>query len=321
MDEIITVIQCVLVLALFMAGGFISVKTGYISKDAAASVSKIVTRLMFPAWLAAKLLSENITKQQIISQLPLFAAGALITLALLGAGMLFAKITKADNKRKYVFYALFSAPNAIFLGLPICQGLFGDEGALTCTIVALGSDLISWTLTVSVLAAGGEKLSGEKKKKGIHINPVTVVFIISFILKMLGFNLPAVIQEPLYKFGSALSYLAMVYLGMMLVGADIKGVFKDKMTYIFVPIKCLVIPLAVAVAAALTGLFTYVQIGVMTVIFAASPMISMTVFYKEYGLDHVFGNAVTFICVLLNSVSIPAVYWASGTLVKLMGLI
>ena len=320
MDEIITVIQCVLVLAIFMAGGYISVKTGYISKDAASSVSKIVTRLMFPAWLASKLLSENITKQQIISQLPLFAAGALITLALLGVGILFAKISDAEKSRKYVLYALCSAPNAIFLGLPICQGLFGDDGSISCTILALGSDLVSWTLTVSLLAAGGEKISGEKKKRGIHVNPVTVVFVVSFILKMAGVNLPDFIQAPLYKFGSALSYLAMVYLGMMLVGADIKGVFKDGMTYFLVPLKCFVIPIALAVTAAFTGLFSFVQICVIAVVFAASPMISMTVFYKEYGLDYVFGNAVTFICVALNIVTIPAVYWAVSTILKSMGM-
>ena len=97
MDEIITVIQCVLVLGLFMAGGFASVKTGYISGDAASSVSKIVTRLMFPTWLAAKLLSEDISKQQIISQLPLFAAGAVITFVLLLLGVLLAKITKTTE--------------------------------------------------------------------------------------------------------------------------------------------------------------------------------------------------------------------------------
>lgn len=320
MDEIITVIQCVLVLGLFMAGGFASVKTGYISGDAASSVSKIVTRLMFPTWLAAKLLSEDISKQQIISQLPLFAAGAVITLVLLLLGVLLAKITKAEDKRKYVLFALCSAPNAIFLGLPICQGLFGDEGSLSCTILALGSDLVSWTLTVSLLAAGGEKISGEKKKNGIHLNPVSVVFVISFILKMIGFNLPQFIQAPLYKFGSALSYLAMIYLGMMLAGADIKGVFKDKMLYIVTPLKCFVIPFCLGIIAALTGIFSFVQVCVITVVFAASPMISMTVFYKEYGLDYIFGNSVTFICVVLNILTIPAVYWAVSTIVRYMGL-
>jgi len=305
---------------MFMAAGFISVKTGYISKDAAGAVSKIVTRLMFPAWLASKLLSQNITKQQIIDQLPLFVAGAVITLMLLGVGFLFAKITKAEAARKYILLSLCSAPNAIFLGMPICQGIFGDEGSLACTIFALGSDMISWTLTVSLLAVGGEKLSGEKKEKGIHINPVTVVFIISFILKMLGFNLPSFIQEPLYKFGSALSYLAMVYLGMMLVGVNIKNIFKDRMTYLFIPFKCFVIPFVLGVGLALTGLFSPMAVGVITIVFAASPMISMTVFYKEYGLDYVFGNAITFVCILLNILTIPAMYWVVNSIMKILEL-
>ena len=166
-----------------------------------------------------------------------------------------------------------------------------------------------------------KRLSGEKKKKGIHINPVTVVFIISFILKMLGFNLPSFIQEPLYKFGSALSYLAMVYLGMMLVGVNIKNIFKDKMTYLFVPLTCFVIPFVLGVGLALTGLFSPMTVGVITIVFAASPMISMTVFYKEYGLDYVFGNAVTFVCILLNILTIPAMYWVVSSVMKILELV
>ena len=169
MEQVITIIQCIAVLGLFLAMGFAAVKTKYIKKEAAASLSGLATRFMFPAWILSKLLSEEVTKEQIIQKLPIFVAGMLITLVLLGLGILVAVATKAPDKQKYVLIPLFSAPNAIFLAMPICQGLFGDSGVLDCTVFSLGSDMISWTITISIMAAGSAK-SRAKRAKAAYIS-------------------------------------------------------------------------------------------------------------------------------------------------------
>lgn len=218
-----------------------------------------------------------------------------------------------EDKKKYVFVAITYTVNSIFMGVPVCQELFGDSGALSCTILALGSNIITWTTGVSYVSAGGRKVLGIKKEKGkLSINPIMVTYVICLALKFCGFNLPALLLSPFSKLGNALSYLAMIYLGMSLTNFKINGILKHKIIYFYLPLKLLIIPLAVNIIAKLTGFFTEEYLGVLTVVYAASPSISMTMFYKEYGLDYELGNSLTFICVLLNIITIPFMYWLCG---------
>ena len=320
MEQIISIVKAVAVLAVFMAIGFAAAKTGYIKRDVALSLSGFITRLMHPAWAVARLLSPDVTKEQMLSLLPLLLAGAIITLSLDGVGWLVAKIMKVDNKRKYTLLPLFSAPNCVFFGVPICQSLFGDYGALCCTIAALGSDLISWTVTISLMNRGAMKeFEGEGEKPKFHLTPVTVAFVISFILKMFDFSLPEIMLSPIAKFGDALAYSAMIYLGILLCGISLKGLFKEKIVYVHLTLKCLVLPFLIGIIAGLVG-FDAVQAGTLTIIFAASPMISMNLFYKSLGLDYKLGSSLTFTCVLINIVTIPFAYWLVSTAGAVMGI-
>lgn len=295
-----------------MAIGFISVKIGYVKKETTAYVAHIVTRIVFPAWIVAKLLSNDVTVAQIVDRLPLFVAGITLTLALMLLGILLSKLLKLENRRKYVFIPLIYTANSIFMGIPICQGLFGDSGALSCTILALGVDSVLWTAGISFVSAGGAKVTGEKIKNRLRLNPVTVAFFLSFVIKLCGFSLPELLQEPLSKLGGALSYLAMIYLGMSLTTVRFGNIFKDRLAWFYIPFKSFVIPLCVNILVKLTGLFSPEYVGVLTVVFSASPAVSMTMFYREYGLDYELGNSLTFACVVLDIITIPFMYWLCG---------
>ena len=202
------------------------------------------------------------------------------------------------------------------MGVPVCQELFGDSGALSCTILALGSNIITWTTGVSYVSAGGRKVLGIKKEKGkFSLNPIMATYVVCLVLKFCGFNLPSLLLTPFTKLGNALSYLAMIYLGMSLTNFQVKGLFKNKVIYLYLPLKLIVIPLIVNILAKLSGFFTEEYLGVLTIVYAASPSISMTMFYKEYGLDYELGNSLTFICVLLNIITIPFMYWLCGLII------
>ena len=313
MNQVTTIMSSVMLLGLFMAIGFISIKTGYVKKEATSFLSHIVTRLVFPIWIMSKLLSNDVTLQQLFDRLPLFLGGLIFTQSTMFLGILITKILKLEDKRKYVFVAITYTVNSIFMGVPVCQELFGDSGALSCTILALGSNIITWTTGVSYVSAGGRKVCGIKKEKGkISINPIMATYIVCLTLKFCGISLPEIIFVPFSKLGNSLSYLAMIYLGMSLTNLKISEVFKHKLIYLYLPLKLFIIPISVNIIAKLTGLFTEDYLGVLTIVYAASPSISMTMFYKEYGLDYELGNTLTFICVLLNIVTIPIVYGLCG---------
>ena len=56
MNQMLAIITSVLVLGLFMAIGFVSVKSGYVKKESTSYLSHIVTRVVFPIWIMSNLL-------------------------------------------------------------------------------------------------------------------------------------------------------------------------------------------------------------------------------------------------------------------------
>lgn len=313
MNQVTVIISSVLVLGLFMAIGYISVKSNYVKKESTSFLSHIVTRIIFPIWIMSKLLSDDVSMEQLLDRFPLFVAGLVFTQASMLLGIFITKLMNMENKQKYVFVAITYTVNSIFMGVPVCQELFGDSGALSCTILALGSNIITWTTGVSYISAGGRKVSGIKKSPGkVSINPIMATYVVCLILKFCGINLPSGILAPFTKLGNSLSYLAMIYLGMSLTELKIGEIFKHKLIYLYLPLKLFIIPIAINLIAKISGVFSEEYLGVLTVVYATSPSISMTMFYKEYGLDYELGNTMTFLCVLLNIVTIPFTYWFCG---------
>jgi len=315
-EQVLTIVQSVLVLAIFMAVGFVAVKVGYVRKEVGFSISALVTRFMYPAWAISKVLSPSVSKEQIIEMFPMLFAALIIILFLLGIAFIVGKIMHVDRKRMFTLFPLFSAPNSVFFGLPICLGLFGEEGGLLCTIAALGADVSTWTVTVSLMNMGAAE---DSKKSRFHLAPATVAFIVAFALKFLNIQIPELILTPLSKMGEALSYIAMIYLGMVLTEIKIGGILKEKITYVHLILKCFVHPFIIGTVMGLLG-FSEVAAGVLTIMFATSPMISMNVLYRELGLDYRLGSGLTLICILINIVTIPTVFWVTNSFGNLLGL-
>lgn len=317
MEQILQILKSVSVLTAFAVIGYLATKTGMLKKEQSGAVGGLLSKLMLPAIIASNVLSPETTTEQIIKHLPMFLAGIAISLLLLGFAFLFSKILKIEDKLKYVMFPLFAAPNSIIIGLPVCESIWGSEGAITCTILAMGADVVTWIVTISILSRASDRINnqtGSAKKNKFHISPVTVAFLIAFVLKFTGVTVPELILKPLSKFGGALSYVGMIYLGMLFVGMNFKPVLKNKVTYIFIPLKCIVLPVIISLIAGLTGIFSAVDVCVLGVVFAASPIISMTPFYKEFGFDYVIGNALTFSCAVLNIITIPIVYFIVNAL-------
>ena len=101
---------------------------------------------------------------------------------------------------------------------------------------------------------------------------------------------------------------------MSLATIKFGSVFKDKMSYIYLFNRCLILPIIVNVILTLTGFMPVEYINVATVIFSVSPGIAMTMFYREYDLDYVFGSSMTFSCVVLNIVTVPLVLYITELL-------
>ena len=307
MDSALAAFKAISILTFFVAIGFVTMKTGYVKKETGSYLAHIVTKLVMPVWIMSTLLSDNVTVEKILERKSLFFTGIVVCLILLLTGLLLAKIFKIDDKRKYVLMSLLYSTNSIFVGMPVCKLMFGDSGVLSCTILGFGTEIITWTLGIFLVTRGANKLRPPEEKIRFPLPAVTIVYVLCFILKFCGVSLPSIIEPSFAALGNSVSYLAMLFLGMTLATISFGKVFRDKMSYFFLVGKCFILPITVNIILRLANFMPMEYIDVATVIFAVSPGVAMTMFYKEYDLDYNFGSAMTFSCVLLNIITVPLV--------------
>ena len=314
MDSAMAALKAISILSLFVAIGFVTMKSGYVRKETGGYLAHIVTKLVMPIWIMSTLLSDNVTVEKILNRKSLFFTGVVTCLVLLLIGLLLAKVFKIDDKRKYVLLPLLFTTNSIFVGMPVCKLMFGDSGVLSCTILGFGTEIVIWTIGIFIITRGANKLRSTEEKIKFPLPAVTIVYVLCFILKFCGVSLPAIVEPAFAALGNSVSYLAMLFLGMSLATIKFGSVFKDKMSYIYLFNRCLILPIIVNVILTLTGFMPVEYINVATVIFSVSPGIAMTMFYREYDLDYVFGSSMTFSCVVLNIVTVPLVLYITELL-------
>ncbi|MBR3839328.1 MAG: AEC family transporter [Clostridia bacterium] len=307
-------LKAISILSLFVAIGFATTKTGYVKKETGSYLAHIVTKLVMPIWIMSTLLSDNVTVEKILNRKSLFFTGVLTCLILLLIGLFVAKIFKIHDRRKYVLLPLLFTTNSIFVGMPVCKLLFGESGVLSCTILGFGTEIVIWTIGIFLVTRGANKLRPAEEKIKFPLPAVTIVYVLCFILKFCGISLPAVLEPSFAALGNSVSYLAMLFLGMSLATIKFGSVFKDQMSYIYLFGRCLILPIIVNIVLRLTGFMPIEYIDVATVVFSVSPGIAMTMFYREYDLDYVFGSSMTFSCVLLNIATVPFVLFITELL-------
>ena len=120
-------------LFLIMIAGYILKRTNIISEQFADSGNKLTFRFLLPSLIFYNVYNSDL-KATFNARLMLF-----IVLAIIGVNIiafLFVPIFIKDNKKRGVMIQAVTRSNFLLIGIPICQAIYGVEGALEVSIVA-----------------------------------------------------------------------------------------------------------------------------------------------------------------------------------------
>mgnify|MGYP001758716500 FL=1 len=224
-----------------------------------ANTEKMVYFLMFPALLFRSVLA---------SPLSISTAGAsLLACVLLAlAGLLLALVSRlfltvdqrALNSTQQCVYRF-----STYLALSIGPGVGGTDGlAIMAIFIGFTVPLVN-VMAVRALAAE----SGGSVLKSIISNPLVITTVLAVSLNLLGFKLPAVLDNTLLKLGQA-----SIPLGLICVGAALKlreGTVNAPIVAWMTVTRLVMMPLFALLIAIVVG-FSTLQTQ-MFMIFAAIP--------------------------------------------------
>lgn len=188
--------------------------------------------------------------------------------------------------------------NTSFIGIPVIQALYGEEGLRTVMLVDQpGFIALS---TVGILVANfysGSKDSLLKHLTKIIKFPPFIAFIIALILNAFSTEIPKEIDETLLKLGSTTVPLALVSVGSQMKWKKIE---KQEGFYLFLGLtfKLILYPLLILILYKYVFLQNGKIIDISVLESAMAPMITAAIIAEAHNLD-------SNICNLMVAIGIP----------------
>lgn len=109
--------------------------------------------------------------------------------------------------------------NTSFVGIPVIQAMYGDEGLETLILVDLpGTFMVLSTVGVVVATLYSNQQSGSQKDmvKKILTFPPLMAFVIGFSMALFSLKFPSVVDETFLKIAQTLSPIALISVGFQL---------------------------------------------------------------------------------------------------------
>ena len=208
-------IEAVFIIFLMIAAGVFVAWRGWVTQEAAKVFPKLVVNVALPA-LIIHSFSKNFTQQSLLdSWLPILIIFTIVPISFL-IGQAAARLFRVPKQRRGVFSALFSFSNSVFIGFPVAQALFGDEGMPYAVFYYLANTTFFWVLGYLAIRHDADRI------KGIHSRitakdilsklltpPIITIFTMAAVV-LLGIRLPFVITETAKYIGGMTSRFLLI---------------------------------------------------------------------------------------------------------------
>lgn len=301
------ILTSLMVIVILVAAGFGFAKMGWITATTAPLLPQLVNRLALPTYMIWSFLSK-FDREHFFS----LANGLIVPYSAMllsfGFSILIGYAFKVPPERIGVFRSGFFASSAIFIGLPVCLALFGDEVVPYVLIYFLANASLFWTLgnySISKSSKHGNNYPlFSRHTLQLVFSPPLVAFMIAIILVLLEVKLPSFLLESFKYLGSMVTPLSMLFIGYTLSTVKYSDLTFDKDINLILVGRFVISPLLVI------GVSYFIDIPYMMrqafVVLSALPVVAqLPILSSVYGLDTKYAAIVVSVTTLLCLFVIP----------------
>ena len=283
------------IFCLIMAG-YILTKSQVLSSDARKPLSDLLINFVLPCNIIASFFIKF--NQKILWDcLTIFIASICIQIfAIIISKYLY---PKASSSRLPVLrYGTFVS-NAGFMGNPIAQGLYGDQGLLYASIYLIPLRSVMWSYGVFCFTG----IKGNSVIKKILTHPCIVAVMIGMFFMITQLQLPKGLEQTIRYAGNANTALSMIVIGNILAEIKVSEIFDSKVWY-FCLIRLCLIPAFVFAACHLAGIDELVK--QVCVVLTGMPAAATTaILAAKYDGDAHLAAKIIFLSTILSMITVP----------------
>ncbi len=301
----------VIILYVIAAVGFVADKVGFFPEKTAKKCTDLLFYIVTPAVIIKSFLDNTGSIKGFFIAL---GCGFLLHgLCVVMAPLLF---RRCPNKERAAIFRYASCyGNCGYMGLPLAEALFGNEGVIYCSAIVASFQIFSFTHGIYIMTKDSETKQKFDIKKLIF-NPGIISVAIGLPLFLLDVEVPRIIMEPIGYVGSLNSPLAMLIFGTYIANTSFKSIFKEWRIYAVAAIKLLVTPAILLVLFKLLGIGGVLLGSVMVP--ASAPSASNTaLFAAKYDRDTGLASQTVAIVSFISIITMPVMIALSQLQIQL----
>ena len=348
MNEIISsIIYTVAVFFALMLPGIILKKTNMIPDGFGKGLSNLILYIAQPALVFLAYVKPYEDEKTIMVNAVYVFVFSIIAHAIFAVVALAVFKKAPDAKARMLKFVTIFA-NAAFMGIPLIDAVLEDTypgATMYASIYNITFNLFLWTLGVNICTAkrdiNNDGVDDFKEVSSIRkiendddivingsgsilkaiVHPVTIAAILGLIffvvptdkivLPELGNVAVSFIYDVLTRLSGLVAPLSMVVLGVRLADMNFKGIFNDKLMYVFLALRHIALPLVmvgIIKLVSLVGIDIHPAVSMVIVILAATPAAtSATMFAEKFNCDSVYVSRLVALSTIISIATIPLI--------------
>lgn len=338
MSSVISAVEVVLSIFIMISVGMLLTHIGWMKEAEGKFISRFVIRVALPATIVSNIF-QKFTRESLIS-IPMGLIIPVISLVLsMLCAIAFANILKIPRSRRGAFIVMFTFSNSVFIGLPVCRALFGEDAVAPTLTYYIANTTLFWTIGYSMMRMDGGKEKEKKNFRGIvpylfskdkqnpshaeaknalsflgKVIPLPLLFLLaSVLLILLGVHLPNFILSSVSYLGGTVTPVSLVYTGYVLMNMIKKRNFSWKRGYaavcfgklLLVPAVVIGLSLIVRAIPDMKGIYTDIMLKTFLIEAAMPVMTQTTIVEGSCGGDAEYVAGATALTTALSLVFIP----------------
>lgn len=206
----------------------------------------------------------------------------------------------AKSDTAAVSQLLISAPNMMFIGVPVVQAIYGPQAVLYLALSTLPFNILIYSYGVILLK--GNKNGGFDMRE-LVTSPL-IATVIAVLLLLFRIELPGILTELIDTMSAATMPFSMIVIGASLGAVDVKGIFSDLRIYAVSAIRLILSPILVYLVLSLF-IKDRVLLGSMTVYAACPTGIVVSILAMKYDRTAIYASKGVLMTTALSMLTIP----------------
>ena len=286
---------------IYMMLGFGLGKTGHLPRETSTVLSRLLMYLMLPAAIFQSF-CQNFTVPYLAEGLTLIAIGLVTTVLQIVASTIIGKRLHRDEYTQNVCITILATPNTSYVGTPLVLELFGAKTLMQMMLFTIPLMIYSNT-------DGYRLLVGQKKADARNLlNPVTLSMVAGMIFGLLAIPVPDLLTQVLTGCSNCVSPLAMILMGSILSAFPLGEIFRDKLIYLIVFLRMIVMPAVILLTAVALGM-TGEALMILLIVNTMPTSMNAVVFPASVGKDCRLGAGMAALSNLVALVTIPLFFY------------